>query len=102
MKRNRHQLGYTNEWAAASKQYLSQHRWCIKCQAPSKEVDHIQPHKGNQRLMWDVSNWQALCKPCHSRKTRAASSWKGYRMPNSGSDVNGMPLTPQPGWGTEK
>lgn len=21
------------------------------------------------KLFWDKSNWMALCKPCHSRKT---------------------------------
>ena len=27
--------------------------------------DHIQPHRGNEALFWDVSNLQTLCKPCH-------------------------------------
>lgn len=29
--------------------------------------DHIQPHRGNERLFWDLSNLQCLCKPCHDR-----------------------------------
>ncbi|QHS33914.1 HNH endonuclease [Piscirickettsia salmonis] len=36
---------------------------------PATEVDHIKPHDGDHDLMWKQSNWQALCKPCHSRKT---------------------------------
>lgn len=32
-------------------------------------VDHIKPHKGDERLMWDRKNWQCLCKDCHDRKT---------------------------------
>ena len=32
-------------------------------------VDHIVPHKGNEALMWDESNYQSLCKTCHDRKT---------------------------------
>ncbi len=28
-------------------------------------VDHIKPHRGDQKLFWDTANWQALCKPCH-------------------------------------
>ena len=32
-------------------------------------LDHIIPHRGNPVLMWDESNWQALCKPCHDKKT---------------------------------
>jgi len=32
-------------------------------------VDHIIPHRGDARLMWDESNYQALCKRCHDKKT---------------------------------
>ena len=35
----------------------------------AREVDHIEPHKGDDTLFWDQDNWQPLCKPCHSRKT---------------------------------
>jgi 5-methylcytosine-specific restriction protein A len=35
----------------------------------ANEVDHIKPHKGDMALFWDSSNWQSLCKPCHSAKT---------------------------------
>ena len=34
-----------------------------------EDVDHIIPHRGDQKLFWDRNNWQALCKPCHDRKT---------------------------------
>ncbi|MFG1378079.1 HNH endonuclease [Xanthobacter autotrophicus] len=27
-------------------------------------VDHIIPHRGDKALMWDRSNWQALCPTC--------------------------------------
>jgi 5-methylcytosine-specific restriction protein A len=33
-------------------------------------VDHIIPHRGNRELFWDTENWQALCTPCHNRKTK--------------------------------
>ncbi|WP_308302390.1 HNH endonuclease signature motif containing protein [Bacillus sp. V5-8f] len=42
---------------------------CVECGRPGTDVDHIKPHKGNQALFWDSSNWQTLCKPCHSHKT---------------------------------
>jgi len=32
-------------------------------------VDHIVPHKGDAVLFWKQSNWQALCRDCHNRKT---------------------------------
>ena len=38
---------------------------------PATDVDHIRPHKGNEDLMWDEENLQALCHACHSRKTAA-------------------------------
>jgi 5-methylcytosine-specific restriction protein A len=34
-------------------------------------VDHIVDHRGDTKLFWDTSNWQPLCKPCHSEKTAA-------------------------------
>jgi 5-methylcytosine-specific restriction endonuclease McrA len=27
------------------------------------------PHKGNEALFWDESNWQSLCKFHHDQKT---------------------------------
>ena len=33
-------------------------------------VDHIVPHKSDERLSWDKSNWLGgVCGHCHSRKT---------------------------------
>jgi 5-methylcytosine-specific restriction endonuclease McrA len=29
-------------------------------------VDHIIPHRGDDRLFWDRSNWQALCAHHHN------------------------------------
>jgi 5-methylcytosine-specific restriction protein A len=50
------------------------HPLCEECKrngrlTPATVVDHITPHKGNRELFWDESNWQALCKSCHDRKT---------------------------------
>jgi 5-methylcytosine-specific restriction endonuclease McrA len=40
------------------------------CQAegeltPASVVDHIKPHRGDQKLFWDSENWQSLCKLHH-------------------------------------
>ncbi|WP_347472778.1 HNH endonuclease signature motif containing protein [Clostridium kluyveri] len=32
-------------------------------------MDHIKAHEGDEKLFWDESNWQPLCKSCHDRKT---------------------------------
>ncbi|WP_319022541.1 HNH endonuclease signature motif containing protein [Oceanobacillus oncorhynchi] len=54
--------------------FLRRNPLCVHCEregklTPANEVDHIVPHKGNQKLFWDINNWQGLCKTCHSIKT---------------------------------
>jgi 5-methylcytosine-specific restriction endonuclease McrA len=34
----------------------------------SQCVDHIVPHKGDERLFWEPTNHQPLCLPCNSAK----------------------------------
>jgi len=71
------QRGYTSQWARASKQFLREHPLC-QCPAcdegrrrvrAASVVDHRIPHRGDGQLFWDTSNWQALHKRCHDRKT---------------------------------
>ena len=63
-------------WRRASKAFLAVNPMCAECarQGPdtlAAHVDHIVPHRGDDVLFWDeASNWQPLCKPCHSRKTQ--------------------------------
>jgi 5-methylcytosine-specific restriction enzyme A len=61
--------GYTRRWAAVARAHLMKYPECVMCKRPAEEVDHIKPHKGDQRLFWDPKNRQSLCKICHSRKT---------------------------------
>lgn len=66
--------GYSSKWQRVSKAYLRKHQLCVKCMAEGKYVtatvvDHIVPHRGDHYLMWSDTNWQALCKSCHDRKT---------------------------------
>lgn len=35
------------------------------------QVDHVQPHRGDQQKFWDEGNWQALCRECGARKSAA-------------------------------
>ena len=62
------QRGYTYAWQQARERFLRDHPLCAYC-APrpvvASVVDHKVPHEGDQRLFWDESNWQPLCKPCH-------------------------------------
>lgn len=61
-------------WKKGRLAFLRVHPLCADCEelgavVEAREVDHIQPHKGDKRLFFDRSNWQGLCKSCHSRKT---------------------------------
>jgi 5-methylcytosine-specific restriction enzyme A len=56
---------------------------------PAFAVDHIVPHKGDQVLFWDQSNWQSLCRTHHnSDKQRIERG--GKAKPYIGAD--GWPL----------
>jgi 5-methylcytosine-specific restriction enzyme A len=74
-----HERGYDARWRAARAVYLDSHPLCVECQrhgrlTPARVVDHVVPHRGDQQLFWDESNWQALCDftsphDCHGKKT---------------------------------
>ena len=66
--------GYGAKWHKARARYLQLHPLCAECKrngklTPATVIDHIVPHRGDQRLFWDEKNWQSLCKDCHDRKT---------------------------------
>lgn len=58
--------GYDASWEVARREYLSANPICARCGQPANVVDHIQPHRGNQKLFWSKANWQALCARCHN------------------------------------
>jgi 5-methylcytosine-specific restriction enzyme A len=63
--------GYNHEWRKARLEYLADHPHCRMCAEAGRVrtatvVDHIIPHKGNDRLFWFRGNWQPLCEPCHN------------------------------------
>lgn len=68
------QRGYGSRWRKAREGFLKSNPLCVRCGAKgltvaASVVDHIVPHKGDKGLFWQRSNWQALCKQCHDRKT---------------------------------
>ncbi len=64
--------GYDRTWERERKAFLLSHPLCTRCGAPATLVDHIRPHRGNEALFRDKTNWQALCGRCHN-------SWKQAR-----------------------
>lgn len=76
--------GYDRRWMVARQLFLNQNPLCMKCMAeghfePATVVDHIIPHRGDEDLFWDKTNWQALCKKCHDTKTMTKDRYKEYR-----------------------
>jgi 5-methylcytosine-specific restriction protein A len=66
--------------------FLAANPLCVECAKrnilePSTVLDHKIPHRGDVDLFWDSNNWQALCKPCHDRKS-ARESDAGIRGEN--------------------
>ncbi|WP_085893600.1 HNH endonuclease [Roseovarius litorisediminis] len=61
--------GYGHGWRKARAAFLKINDRCALkgCSAKATVVDHIIPHKGDEALFWDRTNWQPLCAPCHNR-----------------------------------
>ena len=62
----------TKRWQAIRHAVLERCGWaCVTCGARGRlEVDHILPVRTHPALSFDPANCQALCAPCHTRKTR--------------------------------
>ena len=73
-RKTAYERGYTRKWQKAARLFRIAHPLCVACKRRgvdtlSQVVDHIIPHRGDRKLMWDIQNWQALCKKCHDMKT---------------------------------
>ena len=75
--------GYSSRWQKASKAYLRSHPLCVECMKLGRYtkatlVDHVVPHRGDQKLFWDQNNWQGLCARHHNVKTGREDSRPTY------------------------
>lgn len=85
--------GYTAAWDRARAGFLRHHPHCAACAREgltvrATVVDHVVPHRGDQRLFWDPANWSALCTNHHS-------SWKQQREKSGFSTrirADGLPV----------
>lgn len=68
--------GYGERWRKARAAFLAAHPLCADPDRlhpdqvrAARVVDHVVPHRGDDGLFWDSSNWQPLCFECHAAKT---------------------------------
>lgn len=72
---NANKRGYGHKWRKSRLVFLANNPLCVYCQREGRitaanVVDHIVPHKGDQKLFWDETNWQSLCKECHDSEKK--------------------------------
>lgn len=84
-RRSAYSRGYTKRWSRAAKAFRVRYPLCgmrpnheppvmslcdqFERSTAATLVDHVIPHRGNEVLFWDESNWQSMCADCHNRKT---------------------------------
>jgi 5-methylcytosine-specific restriction enzyme A len=94
---------YDARWRVYRKQFLIDHPLCerhlkLGFRVASYIVDHIKPHRGDEKVFWDTSNHQALCKQCHdSYKQRYEKSGK-----IAGCSALGIPTDPNHHWNKDR
>ncbi|WP_231555339.1 HNH endonuclease [Paracoccus sanguinis] len=62
------------------------------CGNPADVVDHITPHRGDEALFWNWSNWQALCAPCHNRHKQRAENLTRRKQSHASVDARSHTL----------
>jgi 5-methylcytosine-specific restriction endonuclease McrA len=90
---------YGRKWKAARQAYLAAHPLCVYCEqlgrvTAASVVDHITPHRGDEKLFWDATNWQPLCEACHNGAKAELEQTGTLR----GCDTSGTPLDPGHPW----
>ena len=89
----------TKAWKRLRQNQLQDDPWCAMCAkqghlTPATVVDHIEPHRGDERAFFLAANLQSLCKQHHdSAKQRFEKS--GIKV---GGDVRGIPHDPKHHW----
>lgn len=76
--------GYGWRWQKARATFLAkpENVLCRMCTEAGRVtaatvVDHIIPHRGDQGLFWDTSNWQPLCQQHHDSAKQAEERGRG-------------------------
>lgn len=84
--------GYDATWRRERRAFLVDHPLCLGCDAsghavPATVVDHIVPHRGDQRLFRDPRNRQPACKWHHDKvKQLLETMWQSGEI--TSDDLN--------------
>lgn len=87
----------TARWKALSTQWRINHPHCVFCHGPAEVVDHKQPHRGNERLFFSLSNLQSLCYRCHNSIKARMENGKQVVI-NNQADNDGLPVSDDHPW----
>ena len=76
--------GYGGSWQQLRAAHLERYPFCSTCadegrQRAAKVVDHIRSVREHPELRLNPDNLQALCWPCHNRKTNQYDRGFGMR-----------------------
>ena len=87
------------EWARTSALHRRAFPYCAKClkqglRTLGTVTDHIVPHRGDRRLLFDPANRQTLCD-VHHNSTKKREEFHGVVL---GCDEEGTPLDPNHAW----
>lgn len=91
--------GYGGKWQRQRAQYLKDNPLCKFCEVlgfvtAADVIDHVRPHKGNERLFRSYSNWQSLCFHHHnSDKQRIEAKWFKGLVPDEALKGIGVKLS---------
>ena len=93
---SRHERGYGRQWELLRAATLERDKHlCQPCLregklTPAREVDHIVPKfEGGAD---DLSNTQAICRPCHQAKPQAEAARAQGRKPRPTIGEDGWPI----------
>lgn len=86
-----HKLYYTNSWKKLRETKLAMNPLCEQCGASSLSagmetslhIDHINDHKGDENLFYELDNLQTLCISCHSKKSMEAIIMRNLKKDSS-------------------
>lgn len=60
---------YDDTWRKYALKFLEINKNCYSCGEKSQVVDHLLPHKGDQKLFEQTDNHLPLCHRCHNTVT---------------------------------